>query len=130
MFEGINWTYWALSAGLASCIGTTLLAYNAIALVMFMREDSEGPASGLAKGAWAVGLTSLFLSGLPCLGVFLPFIAIILGRIERGRIYRDDSPLSGATPVRMGTVNAWIAILLFLLMTAGTMTSLFVRTGG
>ena len=65
MFEGINWTYWALSAGLASCIGTTLLAYNAIALVMFMREDSEGPASGLAKGAWAVGLASLLLSGLP-----------------------------------------------------------------
>lgn len=132
MSAGINWMYLSLSMGIASCIGTLLLGYNAIALVMYMREESEGSASGMAKAAWGVGLLSLLLSWVPCFGVMLPFVAIILARLERGRIYRDESPLAGATPVRMGTVNAWIAIMLWLLTSAGSLTSFLLSgpTGG
>jgi hypothetical protein len=110
--------------GVASCVGLLALFYNVVALIMFMREDSEGSASMLAKASWAVGLLSLMFAGLPCFGLFLPLVAIIMSRLERGRIYRDESPLAGATPVRMGSVNGGIAVLIVAIMSTGLIAAL------
>jgi len=126
MLAGANWMFFSLAAGLGSCIGMLLLAYNVIAIVMFMREESDEASSGMAKAAWAVGVASLFFSMTPCFGIFLPLVAIILARVERGRIYRDESPLAGATPVRMGSVNGGVAMLIWVLTSAGLMTSFLV----
>ena len=123
MFVAPNMMAYSVFASLASCIGMLMLAYNLIAVVMYMREDSDGSASGLAKAAWLMGIVSLFFSGLPCFGMFLPFIAVILARVERGRIYREESPLAGATPVRMGSLNGGIALLLFAITNAGFITA-------
>jgi len=130
MLAGANWMFFSLSASIGSCIGMLLLAYNVIALIMFMREDSEGSSSGLAKAAWGVGLMAVFFALTPCFGLFLPLIAIILARVERGRIYRDESPLAGATPVRMGSVNGGVALLISVVGLAGTMMTLLIPSGG
>jgi len=130
MLAGANWMFFSLAASIGSCIAMLLLGYNLIAAVMFMREESEGTSSGLAKAAWAVGLIALFFSMTPCLGGLLPLVAIILARVERGRIYRDESPLAGATPVRMGSVNGGVAMLLWLLGTAGLFATMVIPSGG
>ena len=128
MLAAPNMMTLSLFAFLASCVGTLMVVYNLIAVVMFMREESEGTASGLAKGAWAVGMAALLFSGVPCFGLFLPLVAIILARVERGRIYREESALAGATPVRMGSLNGGIAFLIFLISSVGLITAML--TGG
>jgi hypothetical protein len=128
MLAGANWMFFSIAAGLGSCIGMLLLAYNVIAVAMFMREDTDGASSGMAKAAWGVGVLSLFFSMTPCFGVLLPLVAIILSRVERGRIYRDESPLAGATPVRMGSVNGGVALLIWLITTAGMMASMLISS--
>jgi len=129
MLAGANWMFFSLTASISSCIGMLLVGYNLIALIMFMREESEGTSSGLAKAAWGVGLMAVFFSMTPCLGVFLPLVAIILARVERGRIYRDESPLAGATPVRMGSVNGGVAMLMWVLGSAGLLMTLLMPSG-
>lgn len=124
-----NMMFFSVTLGISSCVGMILLAYNLIALVMFMREETEGSASGMAKAAWGLGILSLFFSAAPCLGVFLPLVAIIVSRVERGRIYRDESPLAGATPVRMGSVNGSCAMLIWLITSVGLVGS-FTMGGG
>jgi len=108
----VSYLYLSITSGVGTCIGALLLAYNVIALVMFMREDSEGSASGMAKAAWGLGVVSVFTAGMPCIGMLMPFLPIILARVEKGRIYRDESPLAGATPVRLAGINGWIAFML------------------
>ncbi len=119
MTAGVSWLYLSITSGVGTCIGALLLGYNVIALVMFMREDSEGSASGMAKAAWGLGMVSLFTAGLPCIGILVPFLPIILARVEKGRIYRDEAALAGATPVRLAGINGWIAFLLSSLITLG-----------
>jgi hypothetical protein len=126
--SGVNWLYLGITSGMATCIGAILLAYNVIALVMFMREESEGSASGMAKGAWALGLVSVFMAGMPCIGSLMPFLPIILARVEKGRIYRDESPLAGATPVRLAGINGWIAFMLSALMMLGSVLTVVVAS--
>lgn len=116
----MSYLYLSITSGVGTCIGALLLAYNVIAVVMFMREDSEGSAGGMAKAAWGMGVVALFTAGLPCIGTLIPFIPIIMARVEKGRIYRDESPLAGATPVRLAGINGWIAFLLSALITLGT----------
>ena len=129
--SGVNWLYMAISGGMATCLGALLLAYNVIALVMFMREDSDEAASGMAKAAWGLGLLSVFTAGLPCIGSLIPFVPILLARVEKGRIYRDESPLAGATPVRLAGINGWMALILSALFLLGTvLTGVMGYTGG
>lgn len=112
-----------LTGGVGSCLGMILLLYNLVAAVLFLREDTEEGSSGMAKAAWAVGLMSLFLWWMPCVGAVVALVAIVLARIERGRIFRDEAPLAGATPVRMGNVDGGIALLLQFLMFVGFVAS-------
>ncbi len=108
-----------VASGIGSCLGLILLLYNVVAAILFMREQTDGTSSGLAKATWALGLLALLFAGAPCLNMLLPIAAIVLARIERGRIYRDESSLAGATPVRMGNVNGWCAFFLGLLLYMG-----------
>jgi hypothetical protein len=78
-----------------------------------------------------MGLVALLLAGVPCLNLILPIVAIIMARVERGRIYRDESSLAGATPVRMGSVNGGCAFLLAMLLYLGAIASVLPGlTGG
>lgn len=114
-----NLLFMYVSGGLGSCMGLILLLYNVVAALLFMREETEGNSSGLAKASWALGLLALFLWWLPCLGAVVSLVAIAVSRVERGRIYRDESSLAGATPVRMGSVNGSVALLLQILLFLG-----------
>ena len=119
-----------ITYGAGTCISGLLVAYNLIALVMFLREDTEGSASGMAKAAWALGALSLFTFGIPCLGSLVPFAPILIARIEKGRIYRDEAPLAGATPVRLAGINGWISLMLSALCFLGSLlTSLMWFSG-
>lgn len=113
-----------VSSGIGSCMGLILLLYNVVVALLFMREETEGSSSGLAKASWALGLLALFLWWLPCLGSVVALVAIAVSRVERGRIYRDESSLAGATPVRMGSVNGSVALLLQVLLFIGILASL------
>ncbi len=116
-----------LAGGVGSCLGMLLLLYNLVAAVLFLREETEGSSSGLAKAAWALGLVALFLWWAPCLGSMVALVAMVVARIERGRIYRDESSLAGATPVRMGNVNGGVALLLQLFVLLSALGSFLVR---
>lgn len=102
-----------LAGGLGSCLLSVLLVYNLVAVVFFMRERTEGSASGLSKAAWAIGVLAVVF--LPC-AWFLGLVALVLGRVERGRIYRDQSSLASATPARMAGINGGMAFVVWLLI--------------
>ena len=112
-----------LAGGVGSCLGMLLLLYNLVAAVLFLREDTEESSSGLAKAAWGLGLLAVFLWWTPCFGSLLAIVAMILARVERGRIFRDEAPLAGATPVRMGNVDGGITLLLQFLLFVGIVAS-------
>ncbi len=126
MFGNLVFLY--VTGGIGSCVGFILLLYNVVAALLFMREQTDGTSSGLAKAAWATGLLALFLWPMPCIGSVVAIAAIVLSRVERGRIYRDESSLAGATPVRMGSVNGGVALLIQILALIGLIAGMV--TGG
>ncbi|HHO50982.1 MAG TPA: hypothetical protein ENK18_08955 [Deltaproteobacteria bacterium] len=128
--QSANLVFLWVSAGLGSCLGLILLLYNIVAAVLFMREETEGTSSGLAKAAWALGIVALLTWPAPCVGSLIAIAAMMLSRVERGRIYRDESSLAGATPVRMGSVNGGMALLLQVLVFAGIATGVITGSGG
>lgn len=106
---------------MGSCIGILLFLYNVVGVISFLREDTGGEsASMLSKAAWAIG----FLSGLlgPC-AWFGALLALILARVERGRIYAEKSPLAGATPCRMASVNGGMILVIWAVFTAGAVAT-------
>lgn len=105
-----------LFAGVGNCVLFLLAIYNLVALIGVMRADTEQGASGLAKGAWGMGCLSALI--YPCAPLF-SLVAVVMSRIEIGRVYRDESPLASATPARMGSVNAGVAFLAWLLLILG-----------
>ena len=119
--EANSFFFMYVAGTLGSCVGALLFLYNVVGLVSFMREDTGGEsASMLAKAAWAIG----FLSGLlgPCMW-FGAVIALILARVERGRIYAEKSPLAGATPCRMASVNGGLMLVIWVVFTAGALST-------
>jgi hypothetical protein len=109
-----------LFGGVGNCVVMLLALYNVIALVGVMRSDDEGASSGLAKGAWGMGCLSVVF--FPCAPI-LSIVAMILSRLEIGRVYRDESPLASATPARMGSVNGGVALLVFALWSVGVLAT-------
>lgn len=104
-----------LFSGVGQCVLFLLALYNLVALISVMRSEGDG-ASGLAKGAWGMGcLAAIFY---PC-APLLSLIAVVMSRVEIGRVYRDESPLASATPARMGSVNGGIAFLAWMLLILG-----------
>lgn len=103
-----------LGMGVGNCIIFLLALYNLVALIGVMRSsDEDGSASGLAKGAWGMGcLSAMFF---PC-APLLSLLAVVMSRIEIGRVYRDESTLASATPARMGSVNGGIAFVVWALV--------------
>jgi len=118
-----------VTGGIGSCVGMLVLVYNLVAAILFLREETDGRSSGLAKAAWALGLFALFLWWMPCLGAMVAMLAIVVARVERGRIYRDESSLAGATPVRMGSVDGGVALLLQLLSFLGIVAGVLAASG-
>jgi len=108
--------------GFNLCVLSVLVLYNIVALIGFMREKTDESASGLAKGAWVVGLLSLFMG--PC-GWFFGLLAMILANVERRRMYQEKSPLASATPVRMGSVNGSATLFLTIIALIGGLASYF-----
>lgn len=109
-----------VGAFFGSCMGLFLLLYNVVGLVGFLREDNVEPASALAKAAWAVGLLSGLLGPCAWVGAVL---ALILARVERGRIYAETSSLSGATPCRMATVNGGLILAMWAVLSLLSLAS-------
>ena len=113
--------------GFNLCVLSVLVLYNIVALVGFMREKTDESASGLAKGAWIVGLISLFVG--PC-GWFFGLVAMILANVERRRMYQEKSPLASATPVRMASVNGGAVLFMTIIAVLGGLASYFSSTAG
>src|SRR5687767_4152456 len=86
------------TGGIGSCVGFLVVLYNLMAIVLYQREDTEGRSSALALTAWGIGMLSVLLWWMPCVGGLAALLAMTISRIERGRIYRDEAPLAGATP--------------------------------
>jgi hypothetical protein len=104
-----------LFSGVGQCVLLLLALYNLVAFINVMRSEGEG-ASPVAKAAWGIGCLSALV--YPC-APLLSLIAVVLSRIEIGRVYRDESPLGSATPARMGSVNGGIAFLAWVLLVLG-----------
>jgi hypothetical protein len=119
-----------VSGGLGSCLGVVVLLYNLVTALLFLREETEGTSSGLAKAAWALGLLAMFVWWMPCVGGVVAIAAIVVARVERGRIYRDESSLAGATPVRMGSVDGTVALLLQCLVFIGALSGVLAAWSG
>ena len=109
----------SIAGGVGQCVIFFLALYNLVALIGVMRsaDDEGGGASALSKGAWGIGCLAAVL--FPCAPLF-SLIAVVLSRVEIGRVYRDESTLASATPARMGSVNGGVAFLVWALVTAGT----------
>ena len=93
-----------ISLFLGSCVGFILLLNNLAGLFSYSREDTDGEsASAMAIAA----------------SIFASLLAIVLSRVETGRMYAEESSLAGATPCRMATVNGVANILIWVLLTGG-----------
>jgi len=121
--DGANLVFLYLTGGIGSCVGIVVILYNLIAAALYLREETEGRSSGLAITSWAIGMLAMLVWWLPCVGGLAGLLAVLVSRYERGRIYRDESSLAGATPVRMGYVNGGMAVILHVLMFAGVLGS-------
>lgn len=100
----------AVVGGLGSCFGLLLLLYNLLSFALFLRETTEGSSSGLARASWGLGLLAVFLWWMPCVGAVFAVLAIVTSRIERNRIFRDESPLAGVTPIRLGSFDGVVVL--------------------
>jgi hypothetical protein len=113
----VSYLFLYVGSFLGSCMWMALLGYNAMGLFSFMREDTEGEvASPLAKAAWAISFASFLLG--PC-AWFGASCALILVRMERGRMYSEKSSLAGATPCRIAGINAGITLMMWAAITVG-----------
>ena len=121
--DGANLVFLYLTGGIGSCVGIVVILYNLIAAALYLREETEGRSSGLAITSWAIGMLAMLVWWLPCVGGLAGLLAVLVSRYERGRIYRDESSLACATPVRMGYVNGGMAVILHVLMFAGVLGS-------
>ena len=111
-----------ISLFLGSCVGFILLLNNLAGLFSYSREDTDGEsASAMAIAAWAIGFLAFLLG--PC-SIFASLLAIVLSRVETGRMYAEESSLAGATPCRMATVNGVANILIWVLLTGGLIAAL------
>ncbi|MEQ1566575.1 MAG: hypothetical protein ABMA64_13115 [Myxococcota bacterium] len=107
-----NWILLYFTGGLGSCVGVLVVLYNLVAVVLYLREETEGNSSALALTAWAIGVLAMLLWWAPCVGGVAALLAMTISRIERGRIYRDEAPLAGSTPMRMANTNGSTALIL------------------
>ena len=99
-----------LTIGATSCFGLLLLVYNVFGVVSLIRDKrDERPASPMSLAAWGVSLASLFLG--PC-ALIPALLALVLARVESGRIFAEQSSMRSTGPVHMANVNAAIAIVL------------------
>jgi hypothetical protein len=89
-----------------------LVIYNVVALFLFLYERADRGASGLAVLSWVAGLLAVLGWCAPCLGGMLALTALAVARHERIKIYRGRSPLAGATPVRLATLDGSAALVL------------------
>src|SRR5688500_7116540 len=105
-----------VGVGIGSCIGVLLALYNLYVLVQFLRAPGD-KASPMSLGAWILSFASLFLG--PC-GLFTGLIALVLARIEQGRIYNEQSSPSSQTPVNMASVNFAVFVIVSIVMTITT----------
>ena len=124
-----NVLFLVVSACIGVVITLVLLLYNVVALVLFLRETSDGDSSTLAKFAWATGLASLTMWCVPCLGTVLGIVSVVVSQIERVRIFRDQSSLAGATPARLGSVNGWASLIIQFLLLVSLVVGALVPTG-
>ena len=102
----------AVGMSSVSCLMILLWLYNIVVLIGFAREESDEAASGLSKAAWAISLLAVVLGPCWWLGAL---ISIIMSRVERGRIYRDESTTRSATPARMAGLNGGVLLFLYVL---------------
>jgi hypothetical protein len=123
-----SWTAAGGVVGIGSCFVALLLVYNLVTAILYLREDTDGASSGLAKAAWATGVLAVLGWWFPCVGTLIAIAAILLARVENGRIYRDEASLSGATPVRMAQIDGWIVLLVQVVALAATILTM-VRQG-
>ena len=125
MEEGAATGFFLLYAasGFGSCIWFLLMFYNLISLIQFMRSDTDGEtASGLSKAAWAVGFLSFLLG--PCMW-FGAVIALIMSKVERGRIYTEVSSFASSTPCTMGSINGGVTLVMYAVFLVGALAGAF-----
>lgn len=110
--DSVNLVFLYFTAGMGSCVSLLVALYNLIAVALYLREDTEGHSSGLALAAWTFGVLAALIWWMPCVGGLAAMLSMLIARMERGRIYRDEAPIAGATPVRMANGNGNIALVL------------------
>jgi hypothetical protein len=126
--DGVNLVFLYLTGSMGSCVGVLVLLYNLISVVLYLREETEGRSSGVAIAAWAIGVLATLIWWLPCVGGLAALLAVLVARMERGRIYRDQAPLAGATPVRMAHGNGNIALVLHSILMFSLLASWLLGT--
>ena len=105
-----NLTVLWLASGFGSCLWFVMLGYNAVALVGYLRYKGDDVASGLSKGAWALGFLSFLLGPCSWLGALA---AIVLASVERNRIFQDKSTFASAIPCRHAQVNGTFTLVIW-----------------
>jgi hypothetical protein len=121
--DGANLAFLYLTGGIGSCVGVVVILYNLVAVALYVREETEGRSSAMAIISWAIGVLAMLIWWMPCVGGVAGILAMFVSRLERGRIYRDESGLAGATPVRMAYVNGGMALILHVLLWLGMIGS-------
>lgn len=106
--------FWVSST--TCCLFSVMFFYNLYAGAQFRREEHDEKPSRLSMAAWGLGLLAYVV---PCCPGILPIIAMVLGTVERRRIYRGRSTLASSTPARMATINGVMALLGHALLIGG-----------
>lgn len=111
--EGTNLIILYIGVGLTTLAGTVLVLYNLVVLIGVLRAKDPEKASNLSKAAWGLSFAVLFLG--PCAAP-LGLVAALMGVVETGRVYREQSTLASTTGARMAKTNGGVIITLSVVL--------------
>lgn len=105
--------------GIGACLTAVLLLSNAMSAFRYFTREGDEPASPMSLAAWALSLAWLILG--PC-GFLTSVIALVLARIERAKVFRQEASPWTMLPCSTATTNSIMSLaIMALFATAGVL---------
>jgi hypothetical protein len=103
---GIPLSTW-LGAGLGACVLVVMAIINGMGVVRYLRRTGDDAATALSLGGWVMSVVGLFLG--PC-ALLTAVAALIIARLETGRVQREEASAWTLIPCQMMRINGLLTL--------------------
>jgi hypothetical protein len=105
-----------IGTGVGSCLTVLMLISNIVAAVRYLTSEGTEPASPASLAAWGVSVASFFLG--PC-GFLTALIAVVLARVERAKVFREEASAWSLMPCSMANTNSFAFVVVTVIIWVG-----------